>query len=128
MRWLALIIAVTHLIGCNTRKASKLEQKARCAAIGRTFIRDLQRQNGGVPAVGNATFAYNSAADTCLCRYEAHWNAKGAGSQYVIVDILSNATIASYDTTISDGGSGRSNYEAASAAMTDDRPIPPSSK
>jgi hypothetical protein len=67
----------------------------------------------------------NSPADTCLCRYELHWTSKGAGTDHEIVDILSNATVASYDTTLPNSEAYQRQYQAAVLAMEQDRPLPP---
>jgi hypothetical protein len=42
---------------CDARHTSKFEKKARCAALGRSFIGDLEKQTAGVPPIINVTFA-----------------------------------------------------------------------
>ena len=124
-----ITVYVTILsIACNQSGRSNLEKKARCAALGRTFISDVEKRNYGDPIVMNASFAYNTTSDTCLCRYEEHWKVKGGGTQFTIVDILSNRTLAYYDTTIPQYDKHLQHFQVATRAMDDDRQIPPEPK
>ena len=117
-----LVLIATLSFACDFRRQpTKLSSKARCAEVGRRFVGQLEKQFGGAPAVTDVTFAYNSDADTCLCRYELLWD-KG-GARHVIVDTLTNAIIADYDTTVDDRR-GLTRFQAVATAMNTDRPIP----
>ena len=125
MPWRVLIVALSvATLNCDARHASNIERKARCASLGKSYIADLEKKFGGEPVIMNATFAYNSTADTCLCRYDAHWTAKGAGAYFTIVDLLSNKTLAYYDTTVP-APKVLEHYQTAVAAMDQDHPLPP---
>jgi len=108
---------------CGPSRSTNLEKKARCATVGRAFITGLEQKTSGAPAITNATFPYNSAANTCLCRYEALWGSERAGSEYVIIDVLSNRMMADYDTLVPKEEHLRQ-YRAAVSAMDNDRPLP----
>jgi hypothetical protein len=125
MRRIGLNVAALSLalLACNP-STSKLEKKARCATIGRAYVAKLEELNLGEPVIMNATFAYNSSSDSCLCRYEAHWTAKGAGAYSRIVDVLSNATLAYCDYTVFPSPQELKQYQAAASAMDQDQPIP----
>jgi hypothetical protein len=96
MRGLMIASVVLTLFGRNCTHESNLDKKAKCATLGRAFIRDLEKTTGGTPRVLSPVFAYNSAADTCLCRYELSWGGNYDDS-FLVIDVLSNTTIASFD-------------------------------
>lgn len=121
-----LVVLLLPLIACNqsVTKQSNLDKKVRCATIGRAFIKDLERKTDGTPTIVDPTYAYNSAADTCLCRYGLYFGAPSKGNAYIIIDTLTNATIATYDTSVENNDREKRRYEAAVAAMTEDRKLP----
>jgi hypothetical protein len=120
----ALLFLVLAIATCSPSRPSKLEKKSQCAAIGRSFIADLEKRTSGSPAITNIRFAYNSHADTCLCGYEARWGSRGTGSEYLIIDLLSNRNLADYDTTVPNPEHMKQ-YKAAVSAMENDRHLPP---
>src|SRR5216684_1781690 len=77
-----LVVLLLLPIACSqpVTKQSNLEKKARCATIGRAFIKELERKTGGMPTIVDPTYAYNSAADTCLCRYGLHFGIPSTGN------------------------------------------------
>jgi hypothetical protein len=114
-----LVLACTH-------SDSKLDRKVRCATVGRAFIKDLEHKTEGMPTIVDPTYAYNSAADTCLCRYGLYFGIQAPGNVYIIIDTLSNATIATYDASIKGNDAAKQHYAEAVTAMTEDRQLPPS--
>jgi hypothetical protein len=129
---LAIAIALFALPhGCF--RSSNLENKARCAAIGRAFVKDLEQKTGGFPTLVSPEFAYNTSSDTCLCRYQLfygptsvpHDGSYKSTSTFIIIDTLSNATIDDVTSESDQNTPEWKHYLATVAAMSADQELPP---
>lgn len=128
MRKLILVFPLCLMTCMNS---SKLEKRERCARVGRAFYEKIEKEREGdrLTTIGYVVYAYNSDADTCLCKYEIFFMTKPMTHQGNVVDTLTNKTVASYDTAYPDPDHKDSKrYEAVVMAMVEDRPIPPESK